>query len=83
MSTTTSDSQTSQLQRIEQLIAKSHTTTAFLEACRLQELIRLGEQSGAITIDGYPADYARIALNVQIDHYRALCDKAGIVPHPF
>lgn len=70
-----------QLERIEQLIAKSHTTTAFLEVSRLEELIRLGEESGAITIDGYPADYARIALNVQKDHYRALCDKAGIVPH--
>lgn len=69
------------LTRLEGQIARSECTTAFLQVQRLQELIRIGEEVGAITIDGYPASHAQIALNVQIDHYMSLCRKHNVPCH--
>jgi len=69
------------LERIEQLIARSETTTAFLHVQRLEALIKQGELTGAITIDGYPASHAQIALNIQVDHYRDLCRKNNLPIH--
>ena len=74
MSTTT----VSEVERIEKLIARSETTMAFLQVQRLQALIKEGQRTGALTIDGYPASHAQIALNVQIDHYYRLCDQHGL-----
>ena len=69
------------LERLENQIARSECTTAFLQVQRLEELIRLGEAAGAITIDGYPASHAQIALNVQKDHYLSLCLKHKVPCH--
>jgi hypothetical protein len=77
MSTTT----VSNVERIEKLIARSETTTAFLQVQRLEALIAEGERTGAITIDGYPASHAQIALNIQVDHYRDLCRKNNLPIH--
>lgn len=71
----------SQLLKLDLLIAQSNTTTAFLEVMRLEEQIRLAQEQGADEIEGQPKEWAFLRLNAQKNHYRALCAKHGIAPH--
>lgn len=70
-----------QVERLQTLIARATTNTAFLEVLLGEAKLKEAEEAGLTEIDGVSIDNYKFKMRLDLSFYHELCRRNNLPPH--